>query len=140
MEIRKFVETLQGHDINSLSPKMVKHMIDEVFVLDLPMIVEEKDNPKPMDNLGALVDKLVTVGQKMWWNQEDLYEIRRMTPEEFREKWGDRSEDLHALIQRACTLNVQRANLMDEIDKYLKDAVSGKIREDQMAFEQHKTY
>lgn len=140
MEIRKFVETLQGHDINSLAPELIKRMVDETFVLDLPMIVEEKDNPKPMDNLGALVDKLVTVGQKMWWNQEDLYEIRRMTPEEFKEKWGDRPEELHALIQRACTLNVQRANLMDEIDKYLKDAVSGEIREDQMAFEQHKTY
>jgi len=140
MEIRKFVEILQGHDIQSLAPEQVKHMIDEIFVLDLPMIVEEKDNPKPMDNLGALVDKLVTVGQKMWWNQEDLYEIRRMTSEEFAEKWGDRPEELHALIQRACTLNVQRANLMDEIDTYLKDVVTGKIREDQLSFEQHKTY
>ena len=36
------------------------------------------------DTLGSLVDKLTTVDLKMWNNQELLYEIRRMSFDEYK--------------------------------------------------------
>ena len=36
------------------------------------------------DTLGNVIDKLVTVDMKMWDNQELLYEIRRMTFDEYK--------------------------------------------------------
>ena len=39
------------------------------------------------DTLGSLVDKLTTIDLKMWNNQEMLYEIRRMTFEEYKIKY-----------------------------------------------------
>jgi hypothetical protein len=91
-----------------------------------------------MDTLGSLIDKLVTVDMKMWHNQEQLYAIRRMTTEQFADRYGDSLAELHGVIQRCCDLNVQRANLMDAIDTYLAAVVSGE-REAQVR-PQHKTY
>ncbi len=38
------------------------------------------------DTLGNIVDKLITVDLKMWHNQELLYEIRRMSFDEYKKK------------------------------------------------------
>ena len=38
------------------------------------------------DTLGSLIDKLFTADTKMWNNQEVLYEMRRLSFEEFKEK------------------------------------------------------
>lgn len=95
-------------------------------------------DPSPMDTLGSLVDKLITVDLKMWHNQESLYEIRRMSPEGFAARYGDNLTELHATIQRCCDLNVQRARLMDAIDQHFADAISGDRPVVTMA--QHKTY
>ncbi|KKL69705.1 hypothetical protein LCGC14_2112220, partial [marine sediment metagenome] len=40
------------------------------------------------DTLGSLIDKLVTVDMKMWYAQESLYKIRKMTYEEFIEEYS----------------------------------------------------
>lgn len=40
-----------------------------------------------MDSLGSIIDKLITVDMKMWNNQELLYEIRRMSFEDFEKKY-----------------------------------------------------
>jgi len=80
-----------------------------------------------MDTLGSLVDKLCTVDLKMWNNQELLYEIRRMSFEQFKEKyWGSEqgAERLWETLKRACDLNVQRNALIDEIDQRVIDLVS----------------
>ena len=98
------------------------------------------DEADPMDTLGNLVDKLVTVNLKMWHNQENLYEIRRMTEKDFRDKWGADLGGLRDVIGRCCDLNVQRSKLMDEIDKFFRDAISGKVEHDGLVREQHKTY
>ena len=39
------------------------------------------------DTLGNVIDKLVTVDMKMWDNQELLYDIRRMSFDEYKEKY-----------------------------------------------------
>jgi hypothetical protein len=82
-----------------------------------------------METPGTLIDKLCTVDLKMWNNQEALYEIRRMTYEEFCKKFGivcSESDkcmakgtpfELYNILKKACDLNVQRNNLMNEVDE-----------------------
>lgn len=101
-----------------------------------------------MDTLGSLVDKLCTVDLKMWNNQELLYEIRRMSFEQFKEKyWGSEqgAERLWETLKRACDLNVQRNALIDEIDQRVIDLVSqaraGDALDDGRNMQRkHKTY
>lgn len=94
----------------------------------------------PMETLGSLTDKLMTVSQKMWHNQERLYEIRRMTLEEFHERWDGELDELHEVIKRCCDLNVQRSSLMDEIDTLLHDVASGEKKPEALVREAHKSY
>ena len=101
-----------------------------------------------MDTLGSLIDKLVTVDLKMWNNQELLYEIRRMTFDEYKEKYFN-SEDgailLWETLKKACDLNVQRNQLIDEVDsKIIEMMTSLKNDEDldngKFIQRSHKTY
>lgn len=100
------------------------------------------------DTLGSLIDKLSTVDLKMWNNQELLYEIRRMSFEEYEEKYfksKEGAQTLWACLKKCCDLNVQRNQLIDEVDEkvveiirsYLKgeDLDSGKFIQ-----RKHKTY
>jgi len=73
-----------------------------------------------MDSLGNVIDKLVTVDMKMWDNQEVLYEIRKMSFEEYKEKYfNDESgaEKLWSILKKATDLNVQRNQLINEVDE-----------------------
>jgi len=99
------------------------------------------------DTLGSLIDKLCTVDLKMWNNQEILYEIRRMTFEEYKEKYFDSDEGAQELwdgLKKACDLNIQRNNLIDEIDKkvvsIVKSALDGNNVEEKFIQNSHKTY
>lgn len=69
-----------------------------------------------METPGTLTDKLITVDLKMWNNQEALYEIRRMSFEQFHQKYQG-NEELYNILKKACDLNVQRNNLMHELDE-----------------------
>ena len=91
------------------------------------------------DTVAQTIDKLLTVDLKMWHNQEVLYEIRRMTKLEFKQRWGDDLPGLREVIKRCCDLNVQRGKLIDEVDRFLEQAVAGEKTGD-MIREQHKTY
>lgn len=91
-----------------------------------------------MDTLGSLIDKLITVDLKMWHNQEVLYAIRRMNLEQFIDAHGGDMSGLHQTIKRCCDLNVQRASLMDAIDKHFAKVVNGEA--EAAVREQHKTY
>jgi hypothetical protein len=78
------------------------------------------------DTLGSLIDKLITVDMKMWNNQELLYEIRRMSFNEYKEKYflnESGAEDLWIGLKKACDLNVQRNQIIDEIDQKIIDLV-----------------
>lgn len=100
------------------------------------------------DTLGGLVDKLTTVNLKMWNNQELLYEIRRMTFDEYKEKYFSNEEGAENLwkgLQKCCDLNVQRNQLIDEMDEkiieIIKNAMSGEELDDGKFIQRkHKTY
>lgn len=100
------------------------------------------------DTIGSLCDKLCTVGNKMFNVQEGLYKIRRMSFDEFKQTYGNSEEGLKELFicfQKSCDLNMQRNQLIDEIDKKIVEMInSGQSGEDldNGAFVQrkHKTY
>jgi hypothetical protein len=81
--------------------------------------IEEGDYPAMADTVGSLVDKLSIVNLKMWWNQEGLYEIRRMDEGEFVAKYGEDLAQVHKIIKICCDMNVLRSQLIDEIDDRL---------------------
>lgn len=100
------------------------------------------------DTLGGLIDKLITIDMKMWNNQEMLYEIRRMTLDEFREKYFSTTEGcelLHECLKKCCDLNVQRNVLIDEVDEKVVEMIessqSGEsLDSGKFIQRKHKTY
>jgi len=72
------------------------------------------------DTVGGLIDKLITIDMKMWTNQEFLYKIRKISYEQFKEEFLSSEEKIKTLwtsIHKACDLNIQRNQLIDEIDE-----------------------
>lgn len=100
------------------------------------------------DTLGSLIDKLLTVDLKMWNNQEILYEIRRMTFDEYKDKYFSGEEgalELWESLKKCCDLNVQRNQLIDEIDKKVVEMIESKDRGENLddgkfIQRKHKTY
>lgn len=131
-DLRRLADDLRELDVHGLRERLLALPLQERLGC-LPSL-----DPTPMDTLGSLIDKLVTVNLKMWHNQELLYEIRRMSPEEFQSRWGAQMDGLHGVIKRCCDLNVQRSRLMDAIDHHFRDTVEG--RRDAHVMDQHKTY
>lgn len=81
------------------------------------------------DTLGSLIDKLITVDMKMWNNQELIYEIRRMSFDEYKKKYFDSTDGAEVLwdkLKKACDLNVQRSQLVNEIDTKIIEMVEAK--------------
>jgi hypothetical protein len=100
------------------------------------------------DTIGALIDKLFTVDSKMWNNQELLYEIRRNDFEWFKEHFIDCDDSglkLFTILKKCCDLNVQRTQLITEIDerliKLVEDGVAGKdLHTPENVVDSHKSY
>lgn len=100
------------------------------------------------DTLGGLIDKLFTIDTKMWVNQDLIYEIRRMTFEEYKAKYFESeagAQELWDCLKKACDLNVQRNQLIDEIDEKVVEIVkASQAGEDLDAGKfiqrKHKTY
>lgn len=98
------------------------------------------------DTIGGLIDKLFTADTKMWNNQEAIYEIRRMTFDEYKAKYfadEQGAEKLWAVLKKACDLNIQRNQLIDEIDQRIVELVKAVAEgRDINEFVQlkHKTY
>ena len=92
------------------------------------------------DTLGGLIDKLCTIDMKMWTNQEFLYEVRRISFEEFKERFTgteQQQRDLFDSVKKCCDLNYQRSQLIDEID----DSASGEdLDNGKFIQRKHKTY
>lgn len=93
------------------------------------------------ETLGSIVDRLITVDMKMWDNQEFLYEIRKMSFEEFQQKMEDAElvRDLWDILKKACDLNVQRNVLIDDLDTKLIEIIESDDREKYIQ-RKHKTY
>ena len=98
------------------------------------------------DTIGGLVDKLFTIDTKMWFNQELIYEIRRMTFEEYKVKYfadEEGAEKLWSFLKRACDLNLQRNQLIDEIDERIVELVKAAVAGgniDEFIQRKHKSY
>ena len=100
------------------------------------------------DTLGGLIDKLFTADSKMWNNQELLYEIRRMTFDEYKQKYfnnEDGAQKLWECLKKACDLNVQRNQLINEVDSKIIEIIEAKLNGEDLdngKFLQrsHKTY
>lgn len=100
------------------------------------------------DTLGSLIDKLSTVDLKMWNNQELLYEIRRMSFDEYKEKYFDNeegAENLWKCLKKCCDLNVQRNQLIDEVDEKVVEIIQSYIAGEELDSgkfiqRKHKTY
>lgn len=100
------------------------------------------------DTLGGLIDKLFTINTKMWFNQDLLYEMRRMTFDEFKEKyWSneDGANQLWSILKKACDLNIQRNQIIDEVDEkvieIIADGVAGKdLDNGKFVQRKHKNY
>ena len=100
------------------------------------------------DTLGGIIDKLFTIDTKMWHNQDLIYEIRRMNFEEYKEKYFNSEEGALALwdcLKKACDLNVQRNQLIDEIDEKIVEMIRSKdngedLDEGKFIQRKHKTY
>ncbi len=136
---------LTNVDLNKIkslvSSKNILSFFKDASLKELAELAENEGRRELMDTFGNLIDKLITVNTKMWHTQEILYEIRRMTPEQFEEKYGKDLKGLHKLLDRACNLNVQRAQLMDEIDRFLVESIKQDPKEaDNLLRPQHKIY
>jgi hypothetical protein len=100
------------------------------------------------DTLGNVIDKLVTVDMKMWDNQELLYEIRRMSFDEYKQKYfadEEGAQKLWAILKKATDLNVQRNQLINEVDEKIIELMEAKLNGENLdngKFLQrsHKTY
>jgi hypothetical protein len=100
------------------------------------------------DTLGGVIDKLTTVDLKMWNNQELLYEIRRMSFEEYKKKYFEDengAKNLWECLKKACDLNVQRNQLINEVDQKIIEIIEAKLSGENLdngKFIQrsHKTY
>lgn len=100
------------------------------------------------DTLGNVIDKLVTVDMKMWDNQELLYEIRRMSFDEYKQKYfadEEGAQKLWAILKKATDLNVQRNQLINEVDEKIIEIMEAKLNGENLdngKFLQrsHKTY
>lgn len=100
------------------------------------------------DTLGTLVDKLTTVDLKMWNNQEILYEIRKMSFEEYKKKYFENEDGAKLLwetLKKATDLNVQRNQLINEVDQKVIEIIKAGLAGEELdngKFLQrsHKTY
>lgn len=82
------------------------------------------------DTLGNVIDKLVTVDMKMWDNQELLYEIRKMSFDEYKLKYFENENGaklLWEILKKACDLNVQRNQLINEVDSKIIEMIDAKL-------------
>ena len=95
-----------------------------------------------------MIDKLTTVDLKMWNNQELIYDIRRMTFEEYKQKYFENengAEILWQSLKKACDLNIQRNQLIDEVDQKIIEMIDAKLSganldEGKFIQRKHKTY
>jgi hypothetical protein len=100
------------------------------------------------DTFGGIIDKLITADLKMWNNQELLYEIRKMTFDEYKNKYFSNekgAEKLWKTLKKATDLNIQRNELIDELDErliqLLIDTRNGKNLDNGKNIQRkHKTY
>lgn len=87
------------------------------------------------DTVGSLIDKLFTVDSKLWNDQELLYQIRKLSFEEFKERFFTSEEGIKELwswLKKVCDLNLQRNQLIDEIDEKVIEIIDIKFNSEEL--------
>lgn len=89
------------------------------------------------DTIGSLIDKLATINQKMFLNQEIIYRIRKMSFEDYKKEFFESEEGALKLwdqLKKSTDLNVQRQQIIQEVDERLiqiiQEAIKGKDLDD----------
>lgn len=77
----------------------------------------EVGDPSATMGIGELVAKLIDANHKMWINQEVLYDFERV-PEDKRVE----------VINKCCTLNIERNKYMDAIDSWFAARIASNSR------------
>ena len=80
--------------------------------------------------IGELIQELITVDIDMWNNQEFLYELRRLTFNEYKNKYfsdENGAEKLWLILKKVCDLNIDRNNAMDKLDMKIIKIIEGKV-------------
>ena len=87
------------------------------------------------ETVGQTVDKLLTADLKMWHNQEALYEVRRMSFDEYEERYGSSREkryEFWVIMKKVCDLNVQRNSQIMALDKRLIELVKAVMNDNDL--------
>jgi len=100
------------------------------------------------DTIGSLIDKLITADLKMWNNQEIYYAIRHMDFHQFKAEYLSSEEKQRAIFEcfkKVADLNVQRNQMIDEIDEKIIEIVNSAIAGENLDSgkfiqRKHKTY
>lgn len=98
------------------------------------------------DTVGSLIDKLTTIDLKLWNSQEILYELRRMTFDEYKQKYFQSEEgakEMWEILKKTTDLNYQRSQLVHEIDEKIIEMINAGLKGEKMnnySQNPHKTY
>jgi hypothetical protein len=117
-ESEKYFEGIKLTNINTITEALATE------TRELTDYLIEND-PTDNDKLSELISKLSCVTVQMWNNQEILYKWRRISTEQFVKENSTSLNEVHKIIKRCCDLNVQRARLMDAIDKKMLREIKG---------------
>ncbi len=93
------------------------------------------------DTIAGIIDKLITCGNKMFITQDDFYKLRKLSEEEFLKVYSDpeKLKELYKLFWKGIDLNLQRNQLMDELDIRLVE-LTGAKDDGKNIQRKHKTY
>jgi len=100
------------------------------------------------ETLGSIIDRLFTIDTKMWNAQDEIYKIRKMNFDQYKEEYFSNEEGAKRLwecLKKATDLNLQRNELIDAIDQKIveivKAGISGEDLDDgKFVQRKHKTY
>lgn len=87
------------------------------------------------ETLGSAIDKLATINNKLFLQQELIYEIRRMTFTEFQTKYlvdQATARRLYEGLHKLSDLNVQRTSLVNEVDEKIIALIRAGVRGEEL--------
>lgn len=142
LQIAELAKWLKGpHRAAKIDNVVFAVLLKKYFSDDPCDYVEVEGKREEMDTIGSLYDKLAIVTTRMWHAQDDLYRFRRMSADEWKEEFVEDPDRVRVILVRACELNLQRNNLIDEIDHLLAQMFEMSSEERKKYYQpKHKMY